>query len=157
MSVDDVVCTRGMHYQGVLSNSSTTAADLFSHSCLFMSVLHPAVLLLPPLCCLQHDFRAADDTVGNHLLPAVASLCTELDQQLDAAEEVMQCCHMGRANIVSQALLTMLACAGGAGVFCALVGIAMFARLAKRKAVKQTGLPTYGLPMYSGKLGTWSL
>jgi hypothetical protein len=106
---------------------------------------------------LQHDFKAADDIVGNRLLPAVAALCTELDQQLDAAEEVMQCCHMGSINIISQALLTMLACAGGAGVFFTLVGIALCARMARRKAVKLTGLPTYGLPMYSGKLGTWSL
>lgn len=104
-----------------------------------------------------HDFKAADDIVGNRLLPAVAALCTELDQQLDAAEEVMQCCHMGSTNMISQALLTMLACAGGAGVFFALVGIALCARMARRKAVKLTGLPTYGLPMYSGKLGTWSL
>lgn len=106
---------------------------------------------------LQHDFKTADAVVGDRLLPSVADLCTQLDHHLDAAEEVMQCCRMGSISLVSQALLTIMACAGGAVVFFALVGVALCARLARRKAVKSTGLPTYGLPMYSGKSGTWSL
>eukprot|EP00878_Enallax_costatus_P009803 GHUV01010236.1.p1 GENE.GHUV01010236.1~~GHUV01010236.1.p1 ORF type:complete len:735 (+),score=167.23 GHUV01010236.1:318-2522(+) len=104
-----------------------------------------------------HDFKKADGTVGQQLLPAVASLCTELDQQLDAAEEVMQCCRLGTVSLVSQAFMLIVACAGAAAVFFMLVGVALCARYAKRKAVKNISLPTFGLPMYSGKSGTWSL
>jgi beta-lactamase regulating signal transducer with metallopeptidase domain len=112
--------------------------------------------LLTAVCCLQHDFKSADDTVSNSLLPSVASLCTELDHHLDAAEEVMQCCRVGSTSFVTQTLLLIWACAGGAAVFFVLVGVALCARFAKQKAVKSLGLPTYGLPMYSGKSGTWS-
>lgn len=86
--------------------------------------------------------------MSQQLLPAVAGLCTELDQQVDAAEEVMQCCRLGTVSIVSQAFMLIMACAGAAAVFFTLVGVALCARFAKRKAVKNVSLPTYGLPMY---------
>lgn len=97
---------------------------------------------------LQHDFKKADVTVSDYLLPAVAGLCTQLDQQLDAAEEVMQCCRLGTVSIVSQAFMLIMACGGAAAVFFTLVGVALCARSAKRKAGKYISLPTYGLPMY---------
>lgn len=86
----------------------------------------------------------------------MAALCTDLDVQLEAADEVMQCCALRGGSFVTQAALLVLACAGGAAVFFALVGVALCARFAKRKAVKSLGLPTYGLPTYGGK-GGWSL
>lgn len=106
---------------------------------------------------LQHDFLSADNIVGQQLLPAVAHLCTFLDEQLDAASDVMQCCHMGRVSLVGQATMLFWTCAGAALVFFLLVGVAQLALIAKRKAVGAFGLPTYGLPTYSGKSGKWSL
>lgn len=105
----------------------------------------------------QHDFMSADTLVSDQLLPTVGKLCTFLDEQLDAAEEVMQCCRMGRVSIISQAMLVIFTCAGAAAVFFLLVGVALLARMARRKAGKAFGLPTYGLPTYSAKAGAWSL
>ncbi len=51
---------------------------------------------------LQHDFVSADRIVGQQLLPEVAKLSRFLDDQLDAAEDVMQCCRMGRVSLVTQ-------------------------------------------------------
>ena len=108
---------------------------------------------MPP----QHDFLSADNIVGQQLLPTVAHLAQFLDEQLDAAEDVMQCCNMGRVSFVSQAMMLIWTCAGAAGVFFLLVGVAQCALIAKRKAVQSLGLPTFGLPTYSGKSGKWSL
>jgi hypothetical protein len=69
----------------------------------------------------------------------------------------MQCCSVGAASLVSQAVLLILTCAGAAAVFFVLVGVAVAARMARRRAGKAFGLPTYGLPTYSGKSGMWSL
>jgi hypothetical protein len=100
---------------------------------------------------------SADTVVEGQLLPAVGKLCTFLDAQLDAAEEVMQCCRMGSTSLVSQAMLVILTCAGAAAVFFTLVGVALCARMARGKAGKAFGLPTYGLPAYNAKSGLWSL
>jgi hypothetical protein len=119
------------------------------------------MLLLSCLVCavflpLQHDFVAADKIVGQQLLPTVAKLAQFLDDELDAAEDVMQCCQMGRVNLVSQAMLLIWTCAGASGVFFLLIAVAQCALVAKRKAVGSFGLPTYGLPTYSGKSGKWT-
>lgn len=100
---------------------------------------------------------AADTVVAEQLLPTVGKLCTFLDQQLDAAEDVMQCCRMGSVNLISQAWLLILTCAGAAAVFFVLVGVALCARVARKKAGTTFGLPTYGLPTYGPKSGMWSL
>lgn len=87
----------------------------------------------------------------------MGKLCQFLDEQLDAAQDVMQCCQMGTVSLVSQAMVLLWTCAGAAGVFFLLVGVAQCALVAKRKSLGSFGLPTYGLPTYSGKSGKWSL
>jgi hypothetical protein len=106
---------------------------------------------------LQHDFVSADKIVGKQLLPTVGKLAQFLDDELDAAADVMQCCRMGTVSLVSQAMLLIWTCAGAAGLFFLLVLVASLAMHAKKRAVGAFGLPTYGLPTYSGKSGKWSL
>lgn len=105
---------------------------------------------------MQHEFVSADAVVEKQLLPTVARLARFLDEQLDAAQDVMQCCQMASVSFVSQGLLLIWTCAGAAGVFFLLVAVAQCALVAKRKAVGSFGLPTYGLPTYSGKSGKWT-
>jgi hypothetical protein len=106
---------------------------------------------------MQHDFKAADTIVGSRLLPEVGRLCSELDDTLDAAGEVMQCCVLGRRSLAHDTWLIIGACAGSAALFFCLVGVALVARAARRRAGASAALPTYGLPSYSGKLGAWAL
>lgn len=111
------------------------------------------------ICCcfwLQHEFVAADAIVEKQLLPTVAKLAQFLDDELDAAQDVMQCCQMASVSFVSQAMLLIWTCAGAAGTFFLLVAVAQCALVAKRKAGVSFGLPTYGLPTYSGKSGKWT-
>ncbi|KAF8055392.1 hypothetical protein HT031_006759 [Scenedesmus sp. PABB004] len=124
--------------EGALSNVSTLVEEL-------------------AMDMFTHDFKTADATVGERLLPAVAALCSGLDDQLDAAEEVMACCWVGARSVVAQGMLLLGASAGAAGVFFALVGVALCARCARRRAGAAVGLPSYGLPAYSARSGTWSL
>lgn len=70
-------------------------------ACLCLSC-RPCSTPPPPTPIPQHDFVSADRIVGRQLLPEVAKLSRFLDDQLDAAEDVMQCCRMGRVSLVTQ-------------------------------------------------------
>jgi hypothetical protein len=91
------------------------------------------------------------------LLPGASAFSRLADTAIDVGEEVMQCCHLSHVNVLSQTLLIVLACMGGSAVFFLLLVVALCARGQRKKALQALGLPTYGLPSYSGKSGTWSL
>jgi hypothetical protein len=91
------------------------------------------------------------------MLPAAAEFCNMAEDALRGAEDAMKCCKLSRGNVVNRALVTLLACLGGAVVFFLLLVVALCARGQRKKALQALGLPTYGLPAYNGKSGTWSL
>jgi len=104
-----------------------------------------------------HDFHAAATMLEEQLLPAAAAFSRLADSAIEAGEDVMLCCHLSHVNVLSQTLLIVLACMGGSAVFFLLLVVALCARGQRKKAMQALGLPTFGLPSYSGKSGTWTM
>jgi hypothetical protein len=104
----------------------------------------------------SHSFKQADDLVATHLLRNATSFASLLQQVLNGATTVMECCTMAPNALISQPLLMVLGIFSILAVFILLGVVGMAASRTKGKRMAAYGLPTFGLPTYQARAGRWS-